>query len=139
MRREQRCRSSRVGLPATWRELGEQWRIVWCRLPAEGGLSEADDILGDRPGKVVHLVASGPYADTALRLAERYCESVRSVGAVLSSLSLLSTELKATARSQDGQPAVADDAVVSAVVKVIRDQATEFLRTSQTNIGSRQG
>ncbi|HVV13001.1 hypothetical protein [Amycolatopsis sp.] len=66
-------------LPATWRELGEQWRIVWCRLPADGGLSEADDILGDRPGKLVHLVASGPYADTALRLAERYSESVRSV------------------------------------------------------------
>jgi hypothetical protein len=61
------------------------------------------------------------------------------VGAVLSSLSLLSTELKNTALSQSGQPTVADDGVVSAVVKVIRDQATEFLRAPQTNIGSRQG
>ncbi|KAA9150266.1 hypothetical protein FPZ12_041570 [Amycolatopsis acidicola] len=69
----------REGLPATWRDLGESLRIVWCRLPADGGLSEADDLLADKPGKVAHLVASGPYAETALRLAEQYPESVRSV------------------------------------------------------------
>ena len=68
-------------LPATWRDLSDRWRIVWCRLPADGGLSEADDILADPPwpGKVVHVVASGPYAEEALRLAERHTEPVRSV------------------------------------------------------------
>ncbi|HVW40715.1 MAG TPA: hypothetical protein VHC18_05135 [Amycolatopsis sp.] len=69
------------GLPATWRDLADRWRIVWCRLPADGSLSEADDILADPPstGKVVHVVASGPYAEEALRLAERHTEPVRSV------------------------------------------------------------
>jgi chromosome segregation ATPase len=83
-------------------------------------------------------VAQGCVTQTLKQICAT-CDSVRSVGAVLSSLSLLSTELKNTALSQSGQPAVADDAVVSAVVKVIRDQATEFLRAPQTNIGSRQG
>ncbi|NKQ53645.1 hypothetical protein HFP15_12225 [Amycolatopsis sp. K13G38] len=69
------------GLPATWRDLEQRWRIVWCRLPADGSLSQADDILADPPaaGKVVHMVASGPYAEEAMRLADRHARSVRSV------------------------------------------------------------
>ncbi|HJQ46845.1 MAG TPA: hypothetical protein VJ870_11065 [Amycolatopsis sp.] len=68
-------------LPATWRDLAGRWRIIWCRLPADGGLTEADELLADPPSprKVVHVVASGPYAEEALRLAERHTEPVRSV------------------------------------------------------------
>lgn len=69
------------GLPATWRELARRWRITWCRLPAEGALTQADGILAHPPrlGRVVHVVASGPFADGALRLAERHTATVRSV------------------------------------------------------------
>lgn len=67
------------GLPATWRDKTDDWQIVWCRLPADGGLTQADDILSDPPGETVHVVASGPFADGALRLAEQHTGSVRSV------------------------------------------------------------
>jgi hypothetical protein len=69
------------GLPATWREELGRWRVIWARVPAEGALTEADQVLGDPPGegKIVHLVASGPCTDEALRLAEAHPEAVRSV------------------------------------------------------------
>lgn len=69
------------GLPATWREELDRWRVVWARVPAEGALTEADQILGDPPGgrKNVHVVASGPCTDEALRLAEAHTEAIRSV------------------------------------------------------------
>lgn len=67
------------GLPATWRDKTNQWQVVWCRLPSDGGLTQADDILSDPPGEVVHVVASGPFADGALRLAEQHTDAVRAV------------------------------------------------------------
>ncbi|NIH79900.1 alpha/beta fold hydrolase [Amycolatopsis viridis] len=67
------------GLPATWRDKTDEWQVVWCRLPAEGGLTQADDILSDPPGESVHVVASGPFADGALRLAEQHRDRVRSL------------------------------------------------------------
>jgi hypothetical protein len=68
-------------LPATWRELARDWQITWCRLPSGGALSEADDVLAapPRPGRSVNVVASGPFADDALRLAQRHTDTVRSV------------------------------------------------------------
>jgi len=66
-------------LPATWRDKTAWWRIVWCRLPADGALTQADDVLSDPPGRTLHVVASGPVADGALRLAERHAGTVRSV------------------------------------------------------------
>jgi hypothetical protein len=68
-------------LPATWRPFGDRWQIVWCRLPADGGLSEADEILTDppTPGRIAHVVTSGPYGEAALGLAERHPGTVRSV------------------------------------------------------------
>ncbi|GHF38861.1 hypothetical protein FHX82_006602 [Amycolatopsis bartoniae] len=68
------------GLPATWRDQLDNWRVIWCRVPAEGGLTEAGEILTDPPGSgKVHVVTSGPCADEALRLAEAHPDSVRSV------------------------------------------------------------
>jgi pimeloyl-ACP methyl ester carboxylesterase len=69
------------GLPATWREPARHWQLIWCRLPSDGSLLEADEALADppTPGQVVHVLASGPYADAALRLAESHPDSVRSV------------------------------------------------------------
>ncbi|GAB2966820.1 hypothetical protein LWP59_21615 [Amycolatopsis acidiphila] len=69
------------GLPATWREQLDSWLVVWCRVPAEGGLTAADELLADPPGngKTVHILSSGPSTDEALRLAEAHTESVRSV------------------------------------------------------------
>lgn len=68
-------------LPATWRPFADHWRIVWCRMPADGGLSEADEILADPPvgGQSVHVVTSGPFGDAALGLAARHPDTVRSV------------------------------------------------------------
>lgn len=68
-------------LPATWREFADRWRIIWCRLPADGALTQARDVLDDppRPGRVVNVVASGPFTDGALWLAERHSDTVRSV------------------------------------------------------------
>jgi pimeloyl-ACP methyl ester carboxylesterase len=69
------------GLPATWRRFTDSWQVVWCRLPADGSLSEADEILADPPtlGRAAHVVASGPYGEAALGLAERHPDTVRSV------------------------------------------------------------
>lgn len=68
-------------LPAAWRQLAADWHITWCRLPVEGALSDADDILSDppRPGRSIHLVTSGPFADEALCLAQRHTDTVRAV------------------------------------------------------------
>jgi pimeloyl-ACP methyl ester carboxylesterase len=68
-------------IPATWRPLSQRRRILWCRLPVEGALSEADEILGDASGggAVIDVVASGPFADTALLMAERHSDVLRSL------------------------------------------------------------
>ncbi|MGI6871657.1 hypothetical protein [Amycolatopsis sp. 3B14] len=67
------------GLPATWRDKTSQWQVVWCRLPSDGGLTQADDLLSDPPAEAVHVVASGPFADGALRLAEKHSGALRSL------------------------------------------------------------
>jgi hypothetical protein len=61
-------------LPATWRPLAGRRGIVWCRVPAGGALSEADELLGDAgPGDPeIAVVASGPFAAQALQLIERH-------------------------------------------------------------------
>ncbi|WP_431879738.1 hypothetical protein [Amycolatopsis sacchari] len=68
------------GLPATWRDQLGSWRVVWCRVPADGALTGADELLSDPPGAgKVHVVTSGPCTDEALRLAEAHSGTVRSV------------------------------------------------------------
>jgi hypothetical protein len=64
-------------LPASWRSLAGSRRIVWCRLPVDGALSAADEILSDARG--ADVVASGPFAEEALRLAARHPGAVRYV------------------------------------------------------------
>jgi hypothetical protein len=61
-------------LPATWRPLAERRGIFWCRVPAGGALTEADDLVGDHgPGDPeIAVVASGPFAADALQLVERH-------------------------------------------------------------------
>src|SRR3954468_1226002 len=61
-------------LPATWRPVAEKRAVFWCRLPAGGALTEADDLLGDAsPGDPeIAVVASGPFAAEALQLVERH-------------------------------------------------------------------
>ncbi|MGW4485386.1 hypothetical protein ACWEOE_16300 [Amycolatopsis sp. NPDC004368] len=65
------------GLPSTWRPLTDEYEIVWCRLPVDGAAREAASALSEpRP---VDVVASGPFAGEALRLANEYRDHVRSV------------------------------------------------------------
>src|SRR5689334_18283064 len=61
-------------LPATWRPLTEKRAVFWCRVPAGGALTEADDLLGDAgPGDPeIAVVASGPFAAEAMQLVERH-------------------------------------------------------------------
>ncbi|MFC3453654.1 hypothetical protein [Amycolatopsis speibonae] len=61
-------------LPATWRPLAARRRIIWCRLPVDGALGQADDLFGDtEPGDPpIDVVAAGESAGDALRLAERH-------------------------------------------------------------------
>ncbi len=61
-------------LPGSWRPLSDQRAIFWCRLPAGGALTEADDLLGDQgpADPDITVVASGPFAAEALQLVERH-------------------------------------------------------------------
>ncbi|GHG30401.1 MULTISPECIES: hypothetical protein [Amycolatopsis] len=61
-------------LPATWRPLTEKRAVFWCRVPAGGALTEADDLVGDAgPGDPeIAVVASGPFVAEALQLVERH-------------------------------------------------------------------
>ncbi len=61
-------------LPATWRPLAETRAVFWCRVPAGGALTEADDLLGDAgpADPEIAVVASGPFAAEALQLVERH-------------------------------------------------------------------
>jgi hypothetical protein len=66
-------------LPATWRPLTEKRAVFWCRVPAGGALSEADDLLGDagRGDPEIAVVASGPFAAEAVQLVERHPGAAR--------------------------------------------------------------
>lgn len=61
-------------LPATWRPFTARRQVIWCRLPVDGALSQAEDVLGDADpeGPPIDVVASGSAAGDALRLAERH-------------------------------------------------------------------
>ncbi|MFI9456159.1 hypothetical protein [Amycolatopsis sp. NPDC052450] len=61
-------------LPATWRPLAAQRQVIWCRLPVDGALTQAEDVLGDAEpgGPPIDVIASGESAEDALRLAERH-------------------------------------------------------------------
>lgn len=61
-------------LPATWRPLAARRQVIWCRLPVDGALSQAEDVLGDAEpgGPPIDVVAAGDSAAEALRLAERH-------------------------------------------------------------------
>jgi hypothetical protein len=68
-------------LPATWRDLTGQLRVVWCRLPA---VSEPwPDLLSvlDNAGRAgpVDVLAAGPAATAALDLARAHPQRVRSL------------------------------------------------------------
>ncbi|MFI5606963.1 hypothetical protein [Amycolatopsis sp. NPDC051903] len=68
-------------LPPTWRPLAADHEIFWCRLPVESGAREAALALA-APADARHLadvVASGPDAGEALRLAHEHRDHVRSV------------------------------------------------------------
>src|SRR3954470_4027722 len=66
-------------LPAPWRPLAERRGIFWCRVPAGGALTEADDLVGDHgPGDPVFgVVSSAPIAADALQLVERHLGAAR--------------------------------------------------------------
>lgn len=74
-------------LPATWRSLAEHVQVAWCRTPAAGttgeldDLGDADEVLGTLAARdtVVDMVASGPIAEPAMRLAGRHAGHVRSL------------------------------------------------------------
>ncbi|HWO63952.1 MAG TPA: hypothetical protein VNO31_28360 [Umezawaea sp.] len=69
-------------LPATWRPLTEHLQVLWCRLPAaDGPWREVSDLLAEFEGRgvPVHVLTGGPAASSALYLADRYRDLVRSV------------------------------------------------------------
>ncbi|WP_020666353.1 hypothetical protein [Amycolatopsis nigrescens] len=65
-------------LPATWRPIADRRRIFWCRLPTDGALTEAEELLTNPPAPV-DLVAGGTFADAALNLAAAHTGTVRAV------------------------------------------------------------
>ncbi|MEU4672351.1 hypothetical protein AB0F91_31335 [Amycolatopsis sp. NPDC023774] len=67
------------GLPPTWRPFTEDHEVVWCRLPVKGAAREAAQALSGPTSHLGDLVASGPFAGDALRLAEEHRDHVRSV------------------------------------------------------------
>lgn len=68
-------------LPATWRALTEDVRVVWWRLPAalRAGLTDATLPPELADGRPVHLVASGSAALLAISLATEQPDRVRSI------------------------------------------------------------
>ncbi|MEU3623170.1 hypothetical protein BS329_31790 [Amycolatopsis coloradensis] len=68
-------------LPATWRPLTAKRQVIWCRLPVDGALTQAEDVLGDAEpgGPPIDVVAAGESAGDALRLAERHPGAVAHV------------------------------------------------------------
>ncbi|RZQ59459.1 hypothetical protein [Amycolatopsis suaedae] len=69
------------GLPASWRDVTTRRQVVWFRLPTDGALSAAEEMLTDPSalGGTVDLLASGPAAGTAVALAGRHADTVRSL------------------------------------------------------------
>ncbi|CAM3292696.1 hypothetical protein KIPE111705_00130 [Kibdelosporangium persicum] len=65
-------------LPATWRELTDRWKVVWCRLPADDAASQLAEYMRTASG-TVDVVASGASSVAAMALAGKHHEVVRSV------------------------------------------------------------
>ncbi|MEV4052180.1 hypothetical protein AB0J55_13440 [Amycolatopsis sp. NPDC049688] len=108
-------------LPATWRPLTEKRAVFWCRVPAGGALSEADDVLGDAgPGDPeIAVVASGPFAAEALQLVERHPGAARH---------LLLVDPASDAFLPSGDAAAANDAWLAEhddVVAKLREAGTD--------------
>lgn len=60
-------------LPATWRPLSEHRRIVWCRVPTGGALTEGAELLVDEGlTQPVHVVAGGEAVAPVLRLLDEH-------------------------------------------------------------------
>lgn len=70
-----------AAVPATWRKLAESRRLIWCRLPADGSLSEAEELLADPDGlrAPIDVVTSGPAVPTVVDLLSRHADTVRSL------------------------------------------------------------
>jgi hypothetical protein len=69
-------------LPATWHGLAEEYKIVWCRVPASDRLPEdVEDVLETLAQEQtrVDLVAAGTTCDAAISLAAQFAAAVRSV------------------------------------------------------------
>ncbi|AXB43766.1 hypothetical protein A4R43_15555 [Amycolatopsis albispora] len=58
-------------LPATWRPLTERRRVVWCRVPADGALTEAAELLADGGlTPPVHVVCGAQAVHPVLRVLD---------------------------------------------------------------------
>ncbi|MFC4002028.1 hypothetical protein ACFS2C_19235 [Prauserella oleivorans] len=68
-------------LPPTWADLVARRRVCWVRLPVEGALTEAEELLSDPSGlgTPLDIVVSGPLAFEGLDMATRHPDVVRSV------------------------------------------------------------
>lgn len=68
-------------VPASWHPMSLEHLLLWCRIPADTSLAEADRALSElaRQNAVVDVLTSGPAAGAAMDLAERNASSVRSV------------------------------------------------------------
>ncbi|PXY19478.1 hypothetical protein [Prauserella muralis] len=68
-------------VPPTWESIAERHHVGWCRVPVEGALTAAEDLLGDPDGlgTPFDLVTSGPAEFETLDIAARHATTVRSV------------------------------------------------------------
>ncbi|MEV4314313.1 Rieske 2Fe-2S domain-containing protein [Actinocrispum sp. NPDC049592] len=65
-------------LPATWRDLGERRKVVWCGRGADGFWGEARAALDQLTGPV-DIVAAGASVPAAMTLGREHANTVRSV------------------------------------------------------------
>jgi hypothetical protein len=122
-------------IPATWRSLADQMRIVWLRVPAAPSWqSTVDKVLSmhrDDTRTQIDVVTSGPLAADVINLVRGHEDLVRSVLLVDPEVDVDSSFAQVIVRSHDtpddrieaplplGHPDV-----VSAVVKTLNDRTT---------------
>lgn len=68
-------------IPASWHSLLWERRLIWCRMPAENAIAEADDAMAELATRdaTVDAVTSGPLAEVAMMFARRWASEVRSL------------------------------------------------------------
>ncbi|PRX46527.1 hypothetical protein B0I33_107104 [Prauserella shujinwangii] len=68
-------------VPPAWADLVADRQVAWCRVRADGALTEADELLADPDGlgSPIDLVTSGRAGLETLDLACRHTDTVRSV------------------------------------------------------------